>query len=60
MHHHWLEWLNLGVLTLSLRALGKYTWDTNRMKREMLRQGSASRRPFFEIISEYPNNCSLK
>jgi hypothetical protein len=52
MHRDWVDLANLGVLTATLIALFWFAIDTYRMKREMLRQGSASRRPFFEIISE--------
>jgi hypothetical protein len=48
----WLQVANFVVLVLTFLTLCRYAWDTNRMKRELLSQGSASRRPFFIIEAE--------
>jgi hypothetical protein len=32
-----------------------YAWDTDKMKREMLSQGTASRRPFLNVNNSQPN-----
>jgi hypothetical protein len=53
-----LDWLTSAPVVanfltfFTLLALLWYAWDTNRMKREMLRQGKASRRPFFSVVPE--------
>jgi hypothetical protein len=52
MHHYILAWATFVVQVVTLIVLCFYAWDTNRMKNEMLRNGTASRRPFLTIESE--------
>jgi hypothetical protein len=49
MHSLSLDWATFAVQVVTLIVLGIYAFDTNRMKREMLRQGVASRRPFLTV-----------
>jgi hypothetical protein len=46
MHNLSLDWATFAVQVVTLIVLGVYALDTKRMKLEMLRQGTASRRPF--------------
>lgn len=52
MHTQSLDWAAFAVQVVTLIVLGIYTRDTNKMKNEMLRNGTASRRPFLTIESQ--------
>jgi hypothetical protein len=55
MHDLILDWATFAVQVVTLIVLGVYALDTKRMKLEMLRQGTASRRPFLSVVDSRPS-----